>query len=33
MHGDTWHFQLWYRDFDSGGGPSANFSDVLGATF
>tara|TARA_R110002072_G_scaffold65778_22_gene162365 strand:+ start:19032 stop:20099 length:1068 start_codon:yes stop_codon:yes gene_type:complete len=31
--GETWYFQLWYRDLDSGGAPSANFSDVLGATF
>tara|TARA_R110002126_G_scaffold25583_15_gene87570 strand:- start:2995 stop:4062 length:1068 start_codon:yes stop_codon:yes gene_type:complete len=31
--GETWFFQLWYRDLDSGGAPSANFSDALGATF
>lgn len=32
MPGDTLYLQLWYRDQDLGGGPSANFSNVLGAT-
>ena len=31
--GDTWAFQLWYRDLDSGGQPSANFSDSILAIF
>ena len=31
--GDTYFFQVWYRDQDGGGGPSANFSDTIEATF
>lgn len=31
--GDTWGFQLWYRDVDGDGLPSANFSDALLVTF
>ncbi len=31
--GDTWHFQLWYRDKDALGQGSSNFSYALGVTF
>jgi hypothetical protein len=31
--GDTYFFQCWYRDQDSGGASSANFSNVIGVTF
>jgi len=31
--GDTWCFQLWFRDESASGAPSANFSDVLCVTF
>ena len=31
--GDTWYFQLWYRDQVLALGDSANFSDVVGVTF
>jgi len=31
--GDTCFFQVWYRDQDMGGGSSANFSDMVEATF
>tara|TARA_R110002126_G_scaffold25583_15_gene87569 strand:- start:1911 stop:2978 length:1068 start_codon:yes stop_codon:yes gene_type:complete len=31
--GETWYFQLWYRDRTPGGAPSANFSDAFGANF
>ena len=30
--GETWYFQLWYRDLDAGAS-SSNFSDMLIATF
>jgi hypothetical protein len=33
LPGDTWNFQLWYRDLDPIGNPSANFSNVVEATF
>tara|TARA_R110002126_G_scaffold123922_3_gene265793 strand:- start:346 stop:1731 length:1386 start_codon:yes stop_codon:yes gene_type:complete len=32
LPGDTIYLQCWYRDKTVGGGPSANFSNVLGAT-
>ena len=31
--GDTWSFQLWYRDTDSGGAPTSNFTDGLRLMF
>ena len=31
--GQTWNFQVWMRDLDGGGVPTANFSDVLEVTF
>ncbi len=31
--GQTWAFQLWYRDTDSSGGASSNFSNALSITF
>jgi hypothetical protein len=31
--GDTWSFQLWHRDSDSGGNPTSNFTDGLRLTF
>jgi len=31
--GETWYFQLWYRDVDSGGNSSTNFSDAVSYTF
>tara|TARA_R110002126_G_scaffold75749_4_gene189023 strand:+ start:2847 stop:3899 length:1053 start_codon:yes stop_codon:yes gene_type:complete len=33
LPGDTWAFQLWYRDFDAGGAPSANFSNAIVVLF
>tara|TARA_R110002126_G_scaffold266899_4_gene410293 strand:- start:4015 stop:5289 length:1275 start_codon:yes stop_codon:yes gene_type:complete len=31
--GETWFFQLWYRDMTVGGGMSSNFSNMVEATF
>ncbi len=31
--GDTWHFTSWYRDTDSAGAPTSNFTDRLDLTF
>lgn len=31
--GDTYFFQVWCRDQDMGGGSSANFPDMVDATF
>lgn len=31
--GETWFFQVWYRDQDSLGAPSANFSDMIQVSF
>jgi len=31
--GETWYFQAWYRDFQSGGGNTSNLSDGLEITF
>jgi hypothetical protein len=31
--GDTWYFQLWYRDQTPGGAPSSNFSNMVEAVF
>ena len=31
--GDTWYFQLWYRDQDMTGAPTSNFSNMVEAVF
>ncbi|MDG1983745.1 MAG: VCBS repeat-containing protein, partial [Planctomycetota bacterium] len=31
--GETWFWQAWYRDVDTSGAPSSNFSSALGVTF
>ena len=33
LPGDTWHFQLWFRDPSGPGGTGSNLSDALTATF
>jgi hypothetical protein len=33
LPGDSWAYQLWYRDFDEFGAPSANFSNALQTFF
>jgi len=33
MVGDTWAFQLWFRDIDSGGGSSSNLSNAIEVLF